>query len=449
MKLSTKYLLIIVLSILIFPVSYLGVNLLYYFTLLKLVDHSSDYYYNPYELRSEWTEQVDKMNGRTNREIKAELGNNDYRDAVVTWLDSDGKVMMSAPPSRAEQTQWTVTDAIALMKEEKDDGLFTVVTYLAGSEDEGYIVLQIPDHMIGAKWDILRDKYTSIWFGAIVAIWIFVIFVSWLFFNKLRRRLVAMQRNMEIEWERGIPETVVVEREDEIGQLQHSFNRMVKQLKLSQEKEQHEAELRKTLIANLSHDLRTPLTIIRGHAFKLYQQPLSEEGEYSLRAIQDKVDFMGELIDNLSSFTLLSAGKLPMKTKEMDIRKIIRTSMSAWYTLFEEQGFEIIVELEQPVIWVVDEVWLKRVLDNLLQNIMRHAAAGQYASIRTVQLNGCSALIIQDRGPGMEEVSKRKGIGIGLSIVTIMLEQMNLEQVWESGNQGTTITIRAKEPVSL
>lgn len=290
MKLSTRYLLIIVLSIFIFPISYLGVNLVYYFALTGLNDQSSEIYHDPIETKKEWNEIVAGLSGKSNNEIingltKAE----NYQNAQVKWVNSDGILLFNT--NKNDDTSWNVGKAIAFMQQADSSSYFTVTTSLIGSENEGFVILQIPLKYVGSQWDIVRDKYVIIWFGALAFIWSLVIFVSWLFFNKLRKRLVALQLNMEKEWEHGIPPQLMVKVNDEIGQLEHSFNKMAEQIRVSKQNEQQQTELRKQLITNLSHDIRTPLTVIRGHAFKLNQCSLSGEAEASAKAIQNKVDF--------------------------------------------------------------------------------------------------------------------------------------------------------------
>lgn len=74
---------------------------------------------------------------------------------------------------------------------------------------------------------------------------------------------------MNNKGERGIPLPVVSESTDEIGQLEQSFNQMVKQLHESRYREKQEEQLRQDLIMSLSHDLRTPLTTVRTHIYQL------------------------------------------------------------------------------------------------------------------------------------------------------------------------------------
>ena len=240
----------------------------------------------------------------------------------------------------------------------------------------------------------------------------------------------------------GIPVPLDVKKQDEIGQLEESFNRMVHQLEESRKREKEEEELRRQLIANLSHDLRTPLTTIRGHAYRLNKEPLSEKGRQSLEIVDQKVEYLGQLTENLLSYTLLSAGKYPFHPKKSNVIQLMKKSCAAWYPVFENEGFEIELEIpDNAIYWDVDVQWFERILDNLFQNILRHANMGKWISVRVEISHGQSVMIIEDKGLGMGRESTEKGAGIGLSIVSLMLKEMKIKWEIDSTEQGTQIRL--------
>ncbi|MNI14855.1 Alginate biosynthesis sensor protein KinB [compost metagenome] len=200
--------------------------------------------------------------------------------------------------------------------------------------------------------------------------------------------------------------------------------------------------LRRELIANLSHDLRTPLTTIRGHAYSLKQETLSDKGRTSIELIEHKISYLSQLIENLFSYSLLSSGKYPYHSESTDIVRLTRTVFANWYPVFEREQFTIDMELpEFSINWPLDPQWFERVLDNFLQNIMNHAASGRYVSVQISQVGEQTVLEIKDRGPGMEGETSGKGAGIGLSIVSLMLQEMKLGWDIQSDDQGTQIRI--------
>lgn len=268
---------------------------------------------------------------------------------------------------------------------------------------------------------------------------LFLVF-SWLFFYRIRKRLLHLQIAMDTPADGGIPRSVDVGERDEIGRLGDSFNRMLRQLEQSRQREQEEEELRRALIANLSHDLRTPLTAIRGHAYRLKKEALTPAGRDSLDSLDHRVTHMGQLVDDLLSYTLLTSGKYPYRPQKTDMVRLVRASVAAWYPVFEGEGFRMDTELpEASFYWEIDPLWMERILDNYYQNINRHASVGKYIGVRADAER--EWITIEDRGPGMDSESADKGAGIGLTIAELMLEEMKLCREVVTTVNGTTIRI--------
>lgn len=277
-------------------------------------------------------------------------------------------------------------------------------------------------------------------------VFIIVAFValSWLFFLKLQKRLASLQEVMSssaITNSFPKPISVQADRMDEIDQLGSSFNWMIQQLKESRKQAYEEELLRHRLIANLSHDLRTPLTIMRGHVTRLNKEPISLEGQHSLTEINHTITRVGDLMDDLLSYTLLTSGKQPFEPVSTDIGRLVRAAVAAWYPVFEEHGIQLDVDLpaDETFYWEADPKWMTRVLDNLFQNIVRHAVEGKYAHI-AVDVKR-ELIIVADRGPGLDKSSHGGGAGIGLSTCDYMLNKMNLKADFTSNEDGTNVAI--------
>lgn len=270
------------------------------------------------------------------------------------------------------------------------------------------------------------------------------VILSWRFFLNLQRRLARLQEVMSISAEHNaFPEPIPVEsdRMDEIDQLGSSFNWMIQQLEYSRRQAHEEEVLRHRLIANLSHDLRTPLTILRGHITRLNKESLSLEGQFSLTEMNHTITRVGDLMNDLLSYTLLTSGKHPFHPASTDIGRLVRASVAAWYPVFEDKEMELDVDIptEETFYWEVDPKWMIRILDNLFQNMIRHAAEGKYANI-VVDI-GKEQIIIADKGPGLDNSSYGEGAGIGLSTCNYMLKKMKLHASFTSSEKGTRIVI--------
>ncbi|QGS68404.1 hypothetical protein CV093_07070 [Oceanobacillus sp. 143] len=108
------------------------------------------------------------------------------------------------------------------------------------------------------------------------------------------------------------------------------------------------------------------------------------------------------MINNLLSYTLLSAGKHPINIKETDILDEVRKVIAEWYPIFEEHRFVIDIDLaEKSLIWKVDPIWFKSILDNLIQNVIRHARSGRYIGIKTIERHGSTFIVIKDKEKGL------------------------------------------------
>lgn len=156
--------------------------------------------------------------------------------------------------------------------------------------------------------------------------------------------------------------------------------------------------------------------------------------------LDHSISMMSHLIENLMSYSLLTANKMRYHAKDTRIDRLVNQSIASWYPLFEEQGFKVELEVEE-LSWHIDKLWLERILDNLLQNVLRHANEGKF--IRVVVQN--NQIMVRDKGQGFVDHAHTKGAGIGLSIVELMAEKMNLSLVIDSTAYGTTVQLYPKD----
>ncbi|PYE47378.1 HAMP domain-containing histidine kinase [Paenibacillus barcinonensis] len=355
-------------------------------------------------------------------------------DTTIQWTVKSGEIKETRIPA-----VWTANYAIQFMKKALYRDPLTVVSYIGGGNEDkgqGFMVLEVNRKMLERTQNNGLREFIYL---AIVMVVVFVIFIllSVLFFAKIRKRLVHLQMAMVAPGTEGIPNPVHIRRSDEIGHLEESFNQMVYRLTDSLQREREEEQLRKRLVAGLSHDLRTPLTVIRGHMHALHKETLSEQGIHALNRMESKMQDLSELIDNMLSYNLLTSGRYTLKLEQKDVLRMVREAAASWYPVWEKEQFEIDIDLpEAPLMWDVDEQGMRRVLDNLFQNVVRHAASGRYIRISTEQLQGKTAVVIEDHGPGIQPDSGTKGTGLGLSIVDLLIREMDLRKRVDSSDAG-------------
>ncbi|MEO2255559.1 HAMP domain-containing sensor histidine kinase [Paenibacillus amylolyticus] len=471
-SLMSRYIILILAAVLFVPVVLPIISVIYI-----VVVNNTDTNMNraaPYgdvtRISNLWSREAKNLDGSSDEEIKARLEqlHGSYPKSSMYRVNVSGETLLilggedvtllksTSPDGRTDTTLrwsldsgqttethipalWNVNNTVQFMKEASFRDPLTVVAYIGGDEQDkgqGFMIIEVPRSLLQmnqSNWPM------ELLYLGIVMTLIFLIFIimSILFFARIRKRLIRLQTAMMTTGKEGLPLPVDIRRSDEIGQLEESFNQMVHQLSDSRHREREEEQLRKRLIAGLSHDLRTPLTVIRGHMHALHKEELSEQGDRSLHRMEAKMEDLGGLIDNMLSYNLLTSGKYTLKLEEKDILRIVRETAAAWYPVWEKEQFDIDIDLpEEPLIWHMDEQGMRRILDNLFQNVIRHAASGKYIGISTQEIQGETAIVIQDRGPGMQPNSDTKGTGLGLSIVDLLIREMGLRKRVDSSDTG-------------
>ncbi len=442
-----KYLLLIGAALMLLPVAFTTITILFYEPSRGVLPDGEGGFLSATDVERLWHEEAESLAAAAPTDIEARLERwqSDYPDSRVVWVDEEGRRVAQAPAAAGYAERWSRAETIRFMKDGYDADPFTVVAQLGPEGERGFLALEVPRRVFESE-PVNRyglGEYSAI-VGTFLVLALFMA-VSAMFFYRVRGRLLRLRDAMTSpSTPGGLPAPVEARLPDEIGLLERAFNDMLAELTRSREREREEEGLRRELIASLSHDLRTPLTAIRGHAYRLAQEATTEAGRESAALIDRKIGQMDRLIDNLLSYTLLSAGKYPFHPKRTDVTRLVRTACAGWYGAFEREGFDIDVELpDEAVLWVVDPGWLERVLDNLFQNVLRHAKRGRYVGVRLEidPSNGEARIHVADRGEGMASDSGEKGAGIGLSIAELMLREMRLAWTFESRPDGTTVTI--------
>lgn len=438
-SLLAKYMLIIIVAIIVVQLAYLLVGSVAIFGFNMQEDEDID----ANEVEIKWHEDANRIQqiNEVNIHNLFKKWKEIYPEAGMFWVDGDGRLVIESNTMAELPVQWTSVYTASFLKERYNGDPFTVVAFLDNKDVNGFIVFEIPRTAFGPPILQASQKYGGLIIAGVFIFVLLFIVVSFLFFRSIQKRLLEFQESMGIRDVDGLPIKVVIKKEDEIGELEKSYNTMVDELSESRLREIREEQLRRELIANLSHDLRTPLTKVRAQTYSIMQEKLSDEGRQAVKAIEVSISAIDRLIENLMSYTLLMASKYKYDPTEIDITRFLRESAATWYPVFEKESFEIDVSLESLGVWKVDPIWMGRILDNLLQNVLRHAKKGKYLGIKTVSNEQYDAILIIDLGPGLSQESNEKGAGIGLTIVDMMVKGMELDWEVQSSEDGTIIKI--------
>lgn len=251
------------------------------------------------------------------------------------------------------------------------------------------VALSVPRQTIATAWLELLPRLALAAVGALVL----SVAIAWPLAASIARPLARMTRAAE-EIARGrLDQQIPVRGRDEVARLGSAFNRMAREVAASQ-------RTLRDFMANVSHDLRTPLTSIQGFSQALTDGTLREPDEVAEAGtiINQEAARMSRLVDDLLFLAKMEAGQLPFQRSRLDLARVAAARVEA----AAHRAAEAAVELRwrpapSPPI-LADRLRLEQVIDNLLNNALRHTPPGGVVTIgvagcmRAVQMTGDSAV---------------------------------------------------------
>lgn len=265
-------------------------------------------------------------------------------------------------------------------------------------------------------------------------------------FRMVVRRLRALE-TLAVRVTSGDLEARVAETGgDEIGRLAERMNRMTEELGSQRRIVEDADRQRRQLLADISHELGTPLTSVRGYAETLLDPKVrvseEERGTY-LRDILEEAKRLDLLIRDLFEITRLEAGAMPLVQERLDWASLCRNTLERFEPRFREAGLSLVWKgrlAEAPVF--ADGRRLEQVVSNLLVNALRYVPAGGTVEMALESVEGAAGaayrLSVSDDGPGIPEADlphvfdrfyrvdparMEGGSGLGLAIVQEIVRQ--------------------------
>lgn len=265
-------------------------------------------------------------------------------------------------------------------------------------------------------------------------------FLSMWLFSSVNRRISRLNQALN---QVNIRSDVIVledKGKDEIGQLTRHYNLMAQRIrKQADEIDQFESG-RKLLLSNLSHDLRTPLTMILGYAETIYTGTYNDESELrtSSKIILQRSRYMDKLLDQLLDIARLDRNSLEVHLAPHNLSEMMRNIAADYMLFLDGQNFSIEVDIpDRDVQVIIDVSLIERAIYNLLDNAVRYGKEGRFLGIGLVEEYDVVCITIKDKGRGIapedhkliferfyrvDEGRNGEGLGIGLSIVKEIVE---------------------------
>lgn len=192
----------------------------------------------------------------------------------------------------------------------------------------------------------------------------------------------------------------------------------------------------KELISNISHDLRTPLTSIKGYQQLLEKTPLDKHQVQLLKTAQKSTDELGLLIENFFEYSYLVTAKTEPNFKKININNLIVECVLSYIAILEEKNLNVNIKETPPVFVLGDKNMLIRIIENLLNNCAKHSLGDIDIKIEFLQNAKITFTnpINQDTNINVDKLfhrfytsdsTRNKSTGLGLSIVEFLVKQMD------------------------
>ncbi|MBP2079929.1 sensor histidine kinase [Oceanobacillus polygoni] len=257
---------------------------------------------------------------------------------------------------------------------------------------------------------------------------------------------------------------IEVKGKDEVSRLAETFERMREQLKKSQEIQAQYDEDRRELIASISHDLKTPMTSIKGYITGIRDGVANtpEKVDRYMEIIQEKTNDMNYLIDALFLYSKLDLQQVPFHYEALDLQAFLADFVDEFRYEFVQGDEQLtyMVEQDQDYMIRADREQLKRVIMNIVQNSVKYMDKSQkQLSIQLKSEDEQVIVEIKDNGSGISEEAidhifdrfyradasrntATGGSGLGLAIVKRIVKEHG-GKIWAKSKlgEGTTVCV--------
>lgn len=226
----------------------------------------------------------------------------------------------------------------------------------------------------------------------------------------------------------------------DIEALSGSMNAILEDMRKEQQEYRQQEKAFQEQLENISHDLRTPLTVILGYLSYLQKdQPQGQdEQQECLRTIERKARAMEVLVNEFYTFSRLHAKDYEVQMQEVDINRLVKETVLDYYQLLNDAALQIDVLTKNHAVYVkADTQCLQRIFSNLLQNVCRYAQSffrleivEQKQSVTVFFINDCDKKLegdadhIFDRFYKQDSARSQEGTGLGLTVAKGLAEAM-------------------------
>lgn len=435
--------------------SFLSISLLSVLMIVVLARYTTDQEFRRFTATSDRSNLMDTLedyyvtNGSWNGIEQAELSmrypppNNNrpprpYNALTVT--DQSGKVIRSGSNFRLGQT---------VPANEIQHGTAIQVD----GQTVGYLIFSPPPFDADSPERNFLNRITQLFLYSALATTVIALILGIALSRNLTSPIRELTEATHAVSEGDLSQQVPIRSNDELGELGRAFNRMSAELSRS-------VNARKQMTADIAHELRTPLSLILGHAEAVHDGVLPPSHE-NFEIIREEATRLEHLVNDLRILSLADAGELTIIPQTIEPERILQEVSSLYQYQIQRKNISLEMDIASPLSTIeVDPGRMTQVLTNILDNALRHTPEGGKVILSAKEVNDQVELAVQDSGPGLKaedldriferfyrtDASRQRedgGSGLGLAIAKSIVQAHGGQLLAESEvGKGLKVMIR-------
>lgn len=287
-----------------------------------------------------------------------------------------------------------------------------------------------------------------------------VVYQQFVFRRGIQKQLKEISQKLEKIQDTDSDENIMMFTDEQaLMELLVQINRLLenqRKMKVDYRRSQISA---KKMLSNISHDIKTPMTVILGY-LEIMRINGDKEDEMLLK-VEQKAKRVMELINQFFTLAKLEAGDMELEISRINIWEVCRENILDFYELLKQKEFQVEVKIPEEAVFIMgNKEALHRILYNLISNVVRYGLDGRYLGLVLRSVKNDVYIDVIDKGKGiekefagnvferlftMEDSRNRRiqGNGLGLTIAQTLAQQLGGEIVLESEpNVKTTFTVK-------
>jgi signal transduction histidine kinase len=329
----------------------------------------------------------------------------------------------------------------------------------ADNKTVGILLINRPVYRISSPGSIFLDRFNlQILLSGLTAIGL-ALLLAIILSRTLTRPIRELTSATQVVSEGNLAQQVPVRSRDELGQLATSFNHMSADLARS-------LNLRRQMTADIAHELRTPVSIILGHAEAVHDGVLPASIE-TFEIIREEAERLEHLVEDLRTLSMADAGELKLVIRPYPPQKLLQDAQKTYSHQAGQKNITLVnnAALDLPDI-EVDPQRMKEVFSNILDNALRYTPENGRITLSASVVGDSVELRVQDSGPGVTsdeigriferfyrtEISRTReeggsGSGLGFAIAKSIVEK-HKGRIWAKSQPGLGLTVIIQIPIS-